>query len=133
MSSEEPKRIHVYVDLKEMKEDEHSWYTIHLYHDPDGQKEWLKPIRVRRRGAIITFKPVSGKPCDWTFWNLTIHPLGKPTAAVDLDWYVTEDEAVLHDTTPRKGKRKFSYTLALLHKNGTKYYLDPRLVNRGGG
>lgn len=130
MASKKIQKIPVYVKLKVQKDGRGE---IRLYNDSQGKYKLCEPIRVHPPGARITFRPVRGKKCNWTFWNLTIHPLGAPTAAVDLDWYVTDDKAVLRDTTPREEKRTFSYTLALAHKNGTKYYLDPRLVNTGGG
>ena len=129
MSKKKIREIPVFVELKVQKD---GLPKIRLYADSKGKHNLCEPINVRPPGAMITFKPVSGNQ-DWTFWNLTVHPLGSPTDAVDLDWYVTKKKAVLRDTTLSEKDRVFSYTLALRGKNGTKYYLDPRLVNRGGG
>ena len=121
--------VTLYVDLA-MDGD---WGDIKLYTDPEGQHETNGQITVGREGAIITFARLPDRNVFWSFWNLTIHPLGRNEDVVDLDWYVNNERAVVRDTQAAKKQREFSYTLALEHENGTKYYLDPKLVNTGGG
>jgi hypothetical protein len=88
---------------------------------------------VGKDGAVITFARLPDRNVFWTFWNLTVHPLGNNEDVVDLDWCVQHDLAMLRDTQAARRPREFSYTLALEHENGSKYYLDPKLVNTGGG
>jgi hypothetical protein len=124
-----PQEITRYVDL-EMRG---NWGVITLYNDPEGKDETNGTIDVGPEGAVITFAQLPNRDAKWSFWNLTIHPLGKKVGAADLDWCVRAKEAVLRDTTAAERQRDYSYTLALETEDGTKYYLDPKLVNTGGG
>lgn len=124
--------VTIYVDLEAQTD---GWPLIKLYNSPEGRDRDRVDgaISVGLDGAIITFTRLPNKSHFWNFWNLTVHPLGKNEDVVDLDWSVADDQAVLRDTTSARKKRTFSYTLAFQLENGAKFYLDPRLVNTGGG
>ena len=111
---------------------ETDWPQINLYTDSQGQEPTDGSITVGPDGAMISFKHVIGSD-GWSFFNITLHPLGSNTDIVDIDWCLDGDQVVIRDTSSARRARTFSYTLALVLDDGKKLYLDPKLVNTGGG
>ena len=112
---------------------ETDWPQIKLYADSQGQEPTDGSITVGSGGAMISFQRLPGTNAFWNFWNITLHPLGSNTDVVDIDWCLDANQAVIRDTSSARRARTFSYTLALQTEDGYKLYLDPKLVNTGGG
>lgn len=68
----EIEEITLYVDM-EMKD---GWGDIQLYPQLEGGRPVSGKITIGKSGGVITFLPRSKGAPSWTFWNLTVHPLG---------------------------------------------------------
>ena len=60
---------------------------ILLFEDPGGRRGTSGALEVGESGAIITFEPAR-EEAGFDFENLVIHPLGRDTSRVDLQWKV---------------------------------------------
>lgn len=125
--------IDIYVRHFENPADPEFQYDIEFFSDPNMVDVLLDGrIVVPRGGAAIRFHQVKkAGDKDWSFHDLTIHPTGPETGKVDLKWVIAPSTIIVHD--PGKGRRTFSYAIAVKRKDGLLVYFDPQLENLGGG
>ena len=114
------------------------WFDILFYDNVMGKGEPSKGrIDVDKGGAKITFMPVSGQK-GWRFHDVTIHPQGADTDELELRWLVYPDMVVIQHSKAEI-KRYYSYTISLEaldesnKGSGHFFYLDPQIVDTGGG
>lgn len=106
--------------------------AIKLYEDAEGQVPASGPILVPESGATITFARVAEPTAPFAFTGLSINSAS--TEIPPLDWYVEDDAAHLRDSgTTSGGGVIYLYTLSIRSEDGKTVYLDPQLVNTGGG
>lgn len=107
-------------------------FEIQLFCDAAGNQPTDGDISIPKEGAILRFLKVTSQTVwPWRFHDLTIHPMGVETDRLNLNWRVSPTEMVVKHEEARI-KRTYSYTVSIEFL-GTYYYLDPQIVDVGGG